>query len=74
MYKSQIILQIVLSVFLVISILMQSKGMGLSETFGGRGAGNLYSSKRGIEKLLSIITIISSILFIGNATLIMILY
>lgn len=59
------ITQIVFSIALIVFILMQSKGAGLSEVFGG--SGNFYTSKRGVEKFLHIATIITAILFFANA-------
>jgi len=64
------IIQIAISVLLVITVLMQSKGVGLSQTFGGGGGGgegNSYSTKRGAEKTIYIITIILSVAFLGTA-------
>ncbi len=55
------IIQIILSILLVIVILLQSRGSGLSGTFGG--GGEVYRTKRGIEKFLLISTIIIAILF-----------
>lgn len=57
-------LQIILSILLCIAILLQSKGAGLSETFGGDG--NVYSTKRGAEKFLSISTVVLGILLLLN--------
>ena len=56
-----IIAQIVVAVLLIISILLQSSGSGLGGVFGGAGA--VYSTKRGIEKILFYLTIVLSILF-----------
>lgn len=58
-----IIIQIVISILLIVTILAQEKGVGLSATFGG--GGEFYKSKRGIDKLMFVFTIILSILFIG---------
>lgn len=58
-------IQIIISVLLIISILLQNRGAGLSETFGG--SGNVYQTKRGFEKFLFIATIILAILFLGIA-------
>ena len=56
-------LQIVVSIFLVIAILLQTRGSGLSTIFGGEG--NVYRTKRGLEKVIFIATIILAILFLG---------
>lgn len=57
--------QVIISVLLILFILMQDKGTGLSATFGG--GGNFYASKRGLEKILSKGTMILAILFFVNA-------
>ncbi len=58
-------IQIVISVLLIISILLQNRGAGLSETFGG--SGNVYQTKRGFDKFLFIATVVLAILFLGTA-------
>lgn len=60
-------IQIGLSVLLIILILIQSKGSGLSGVFGGEG--NVYRTKRGAEKAIFLATIIVAILFFGVAFL-----
>lgn len=60
-------IQIGLSVVLVLFILIQSKGAGLSGVFGGEG--NVYRTKRGAERILFITTIAVAILFFGVAFL-----
>jgi len=57
------IIQLILSVVLVIIILLQQKGTGLSGVFGG--SSNVYSTKRGIDKILFYATIVVSIIFFG---------
>ncbi len=59
------IVQIVISGLLVAAVLLQQRGTGLSATFGGEG--NIYRTKRGVEKVLFIGTIVLSILFFGLA-------
>ena len=54
-------LQIAVSVLLVAVILLQQKGVGLGSAFGG--SGQIYRSKRGVEKTLFISTIILAVLF-----------
>jgi len=54
---------IVVTILLVLSILSQSKGTGLSATFGG--SGEFYATKRGPEKVLYYATIILAVLFVG---------
>ncbi len=60
------IIQIVLAVILVGAILLQNKGSGLGGVFGG-GEGNVYSTRRGAEKVLFIATIVVAGLFFASA-------
>jgi preprotein translocase subunit SecG len=55
------IVQIIISVALVASILMQARGAGLGSVFGGTGA--VFKTRRGIDRLLFRITIAFSVLF-----------
>ena len=57
--------QIVIAILLIIVILLQNRGAGISGLFGG--AGNVYMEKRGIEKSLFTATIILTILFFAIA-------
>lgn len=66
MEKILIVSQIVVSVLLAASILLQNRGAGLSATFGGDFGG--YYTKRGFEKFLFWGSIILGALFIGLAT------
>lgn len=59
------IAQIAVSVLLVAAILLQSRGTGLGATFGGEG--NVYRTKRGVEKILFRSTILFAIVFLGLA-------
>lgn len=59
------IAQIAVVVLLVTSILLQSRGTGLGAAFGGDG--NVYRTKRGVEKGLFIATIVLSVAFVGIA-------
>jgi len=61
------IIQIVLSILLIISILLQQRGTGLGGAFGGES--NVYRSKRGIEKFLYYSTIVLAFLFVAAAIL-----
>lgn len=56
------IAQIVISVLLVGAILLQQKGGGLGNAFGGLGTS--YHTKRGFERVLFIVTIILGVLFV----------
>jgi len=60
-----IITQVIFSILLSLVILAQQRGTGLSATFGG--GGGFYTSKRGIEKFLSMATVILAVLFLANS-------
>lgn len=60
------IVQILISVFLVVSILLQQKGAGLGSSLGGDGGGN-YSTRRGAEKVLFYSTIVLALTFLAIA-------
>lgn len=59
------IAQLVISVILILSILLQSRGAGLSGTFGGDSA--VYTTRRGPEKMLYWITLVLALVFVGLA-------
>jgi protein translocase SecG subunit len=61
------IVQAVISVLLIISILLQNRGTGLSETFGGGSSSASYQTKRGFDKFLLRASIILCVLFLGTA-------
>jgi preprotein translocase subunit SecG len=54
--------QILLSIALIASILMQARGTGLSGTFGGDSA--VYRSRRGVERRLWQFTILLLVLWV----------
>lgn len=63
MQNTLLILQIILSVIITGSILLQAQGSGLGSTWGG--GGETYHTKRGLEKVLIYVTIGSIVLFIA---------
>lgn len=56
------IIQIIISVLLVISILLQARGSGLSSVFGGEST--FYHTRRGMEKVIFWSTIVLAVLFV----------
>lgn len=54
--------QIIVSVALIVAILLQARGTGLSSTFGGNSA--VYRSRRGVERRLWQFTIVLLVLFV----------
>jgi len=47
---------------MILSVLIQSRGVGLSATFGGEGG--VFRKKRGVEKILHIVSIVSAVGFL----------
>ena len=69
MQNALYVIQIILSVLLITSILLQQRGTGLGGAFGGES--DVYRSKRGMEKFLFYATIILAVLFVGLAIFIL---
>jgi protein translocase SecG subunit len=59
------IVQVAISVLLMVSILLQNRGSGLSAAFGGDFGG--YYTKRGLEKFLFYASIVLGFLFLAVA-------
>lgn len=57
------IAQVISALLLIIVILLQNRGTGLSGVFGG--ASGVYRTKRGIEKTLFASTIAIAIIFVA---------
>jgi protein translocase SecG subunit len=55
------ILEIISAAILIILVLLQMQGSGLSSSFGGTG--EFYRSKRSVEKLLMYATVVDAIVF-----------
>jgi preprotein translocase subunit SecG len=69
--KILIIAQVAISVLLMVSILMQNRGASLSGIFGG--SDNVFRTKRGVEKILFISSIILAVLFLLVSLLAMVI-
>jgi preprotein translocase subunit SecG len=54
---------IIVSIALIASVLLQSKGVGLGGLTGG-DTGGVYTQRRGIEKVMYYITIALSVVFL----------
>ncbi len=57
---------IIISIALIASVILQSKGAGLGGLTGG-DAGGIFTQRRGIEKVLFRVTIVLSVLFFSLA-------
>ncbi|OGZ17823.1 MAG: preprotein translocase subunit SecG [Candidatus Nealsonbacteria bacterium RBG_13_37_56] len=60
------IIQIIIAALLITFIMLQQRGTALGSSFGGEGGG-FYSTRRGLQKKILWLTIISAFLFIGLA-------
>jgi preprotein translocase subunit SecG len=56
------LLEIIVAIALIVAILLQNRGAGLSGTFGGGFGG--YHTRRGFEKFLISFSIFLSVMFI----------
>ena len=65
MNQNLLIIQSVASVLIIVFIILQQRGTALGSACGG--GGEVYSTRRGIQKNLLWITIILTIAFIGLA-------
>ena len=61
------IVQIVISILLIVGVLLQQRGGGLSSTFGG--SGTFYGTRRGVERGILWATIVITVLFFATAIL-----
>ncbi len=57
-----VIAQVIISIVLIVLILIQERSSGLSTIFGG-GGGTPYQTRRGLEKVIFIATIITAVIF-----------
>lgn len=62
--------QIIVSVLLIVSILLQNRGSGLGSAFGSDFGG--YYTKRGMEKFLFYASVVLGTVFVGLAVLMII--
>jgi protein translocase SecG subunit len=67
MDKTLGMVQAAISILLVVSILLQNRGTGLSQTFGGGSDNSSYQTKRGFDKFLFRATIILAFGFFALA-------
>jgi len=60
------IVQLVVALVLIILVLLQDRGEGLSETFGGGGGSGTFV-RRGFERISHIATIVGIIIFAATS-------
>lgn len=59
------VVQVVVSIVLIAVVLLQQKGTGLGGAFGGEG--NVYRTRRGLERGLFFTTIVCGVLYAALA-------
>lgn len=57
-----VLVQLVISILLIASILLQGRGAGLGTSFGG--GGEFYTARRGFERVLFLGTIVLIVVFL----------
>lgn len=65
MKTALMVVQVIISVLLSLSILVQQRSSGLGASFGS--SGGFYVAKRGAEKVLAIATVVLTVLFVANS-------
>lgn len=60
-------IQIIISILLTLSILLQQSGAGIGSGLGGGDSAITYHTRRGLERFLFFFAIILSILLIGSS-------
>ena len=63
---------IIISVLLILSVIIQSKGAGLGGLTGA-DTGSIFTARRGVERTLFWVTIILSVVFFGLVITLLIL-
>lgn len=63
------LLQIIVSILVIALVLLQERSAGTGGLFGGGGDGGFYQTRRGMERLLFILTIVLVFVFAGLAIL-----
>lgn len=71
MEKFLIFSQIIVAIFLIVSILLQQRGTALGSAFGG--SGEFYGTRRGLQRKIFWLTVVLGALFIILALLNLIL-
>ena len=67
--KILLIAQVVICVLLILSILLQNRAEGLGKMFGG--GGEVYRTRRGFEKFLSVSSIVLIVLLAALSLIIL---
>jgi len=66
-----LLIQIFIAVLLIVAVLIQARGAGLGEAWGG--SSEFFTSRRGMEKIIFVATIVLAILFLLSSIVSLIL-
>ena len=66
-----LLIQIFIAILLIVTILIQARGAGLGEAWGG--SSEFFTSRRGTEKIIFLATIVLAILFLLSSIVSLIL-
>jgi preprotein translocase subunit SecG len=67
MNNNLLVAQSIVSILIIIAILLQQRGTALGSAFGG--GGEVYSTRRGIQKNLLWVTIVLTVVFLALTVL-----
>ncbi|MCY3571986.1 MAG: preprotein translocase subunit SecG [Chloroflexi bacterium] len=59
------VIQILVALVVIAAVILQAKGAGLGNIFGGAGAESSYRTRRGLERTLFRGTIVLMLIFVG---------
>lgn len=59
------VIQILVALVVIGAVILQAKGAGLGNIFGGAGAESSYRTRRGLERTLFRGTIVLMLIFVG---------
>ena len=57
-----LLIQVFIAILLIVTILIQARGAGLGEAWGG--SSEFFTSRRGMQKIIFLATIVLAILFL----------
>ena len=66
-----LLIQVFIAILLIVTILIQARGAGLGEAWGG--SSEFFTSRRGTEKIIFLATIVLAILFLLSSIVSLIL-
>ena len=59
------VIQILIALVVIAAVILQAKGAGLGNIFGGAGGDSSYRTRRGLERTLFRGTIVLMLIFVG---------